>query len=168
MPKKNYDSDEYEEYVSYDDECSDSDVSSHHDDDESEYMYSLNHDPIIYDDIQRRPTEYKNLKLGETIIQVSNFGRIRMESTIFMSSEGIVHSGTPFRTYTVEWSENDYRTFFVHDLVWLAFHGHPPEGWEVRHKHAYTIHKKKAYSNALHNLTIVPITVTPLYNVKTT
>lgn len=166
MPKKNYDSDEHEEFPEYDEDYSDTEVSSCHDDDESEYMYALTRDPIVYDERNRPPNEYQNLKLGQTVIKVSTLGKVQTDPHTFLSTDGIVHTGTPFRTITVKWDEYDFRTFFVHELVWWAFKGFPPEGWEVRHKPEYTAFHRKTYSNALHHLTMVPTTVTRLYEIQ--
>jgi hypothetical protein len=162
MPRGYCDSEDNEGQLSNDDECTDTDDSSIFEDDESEYMYNLANDPLSFEDVKIRPVVFKKLKLGEAVIEVSSQGRIKEETSIFSSSEGFVYPGTPFRTYTVQWDKHDFRTFFVHELVWHAFQGHPPDGWEVRHKPEHTKYPRKTYSNALHHLTITPCVVSKL------
>ena len=153
--------DEPSDYV-YDDDFSDSERASIHDDDESLDGYLMNqHENITFDDVKLRPVHMKHLKLGNAIVHIFSNGAIRgdhFQNTTF----GFSLAGTPYRTYTVEHQANDYRTYYVHELVWQAFHGAPPSGWEVRHKPEYTMFAHKFYSNALHHLAIFPCTVSKL------
>lgn len=141
-----------------DDYYSDSDTGSLRDEDESMdgYVYP---DNISYDDVKIRPVLMKRLKIGDAILHVFSNGAIRGDH-FADTSYGMLLPGTPYRTYTVECHPNDYKTFFVHELVWQAFHGSPPNGWEVRHKPEYTMFARKMYSNALHHLTTFPTIVT--------
>ena len=108
----------------------------------------------------RRPTLWKNLKLGKTIIQVSSMGVVKRHDSLFEhSTKGNILEGTPYRTYSLEYETGDIRQYLVHELVWLAFKGPVPQGWVVRHRHSYTMHARKSYSNALHHLDAVLDTV---------
>jgi hypothetical protein len=52
-------------------------------------------------------------------------------------------------------------TIFVHELVWQAFNGDIPDGWEVRHKSQALQDISPANqeaSNALDDIDIYPIT----------
>jgi hypothetical protein len=149
------------EYV-YDDDYSDTDHGSLHEEDESIDGYLMNqHENISFDDVNIRPVLMKRLKLGDAVVHIFSNGAIKQDH-FQNTSFGFSLAGTPFRTYTIEQHANDCRTYFVHDLVWRAFHGAPPAGWEVRHKPEYTMFARKMYSNALHHLTIFPCTVSKL------
>lgn len=95
---------------------------------------------------------WKRLRVHDALLYISNEGRIR-EAHDSLSTEGLCLPGTPFRTYAVEDHE-----YYVHDLVWRAFHGDPPPGWEVRHR-ANAVHGRSKYPNALAALDIFPARV---------
>jgi hypothetical protein len=42
--------------------------------------------------------------------------------------------GTHLRTVRIKIEPGDFHNFFVHELVWQAFNGDIPDGWEVRHE----------------------------------
>jgi hypothetical protein len=163
MVYKNYDSEEVDPYSiegqQYDEDFSDSDEISSYDDDDDTYFN--NQDSIVCDNIHIRPIHMKQLKLGRTVVCVFSNGALKtggFETTV----RGLPLAGTPFRVFTVEWDHGDFRTFMMHEIIWRAFHGPPPQGWEVRHKPEYTIFPRKVYSNALHHLTITPVIVEKL------
>lgn len=111
---------------------------------EPEYQQSTD-DPGI----KIRPTRWINIKVNGIVLCVGSHGVIRKYGEeIFCGTRGYPMIGTPFRTYSVSGF-----TYFVHDIVWRAFHGDPPSGWEVRHE---ITQKKKWYDNSLHCLTIAP------------
>lgn len=103
--------------------------------------------------------KWKAICLGQTILDISDRGVIKPKGSLFTSSKGFAYLGTPYRTYTVEIEPGRMKEYFVHDLVWRAFNGDPPEGWEVRHTFDEAQRRRKYYSNALHNLTISQSTV---------
>lgn len=103
--------------------------------------------------------KWSRICLGQAILDISDKGIIRPKDTLFSASQGYAYIGTPFRTYTVEVEPGVHKEYFVHDLVWRAFNGDPPEGWEVRHTFDEASKRRKYYSNALRYLTIVPATV---------
>ena len=106
--------------------------------------------------------EYAILRIGISTLIVSSEGRIRKSNDMFSSSIGCALPGTPYRTYVVEIEKNKWEEYFVHDLVWRAFNGEPPEGWEVRHKFWEAKQGKEFYDNSLSAIEIYPSTVTYL------
>ena len=146
----------------YDDYYSDSDHNSSYDDDDLYEGTSANrYENITFDDVKIRPVHMKRLKIGDVVLHVFSNGAIRRDS-FENTSQGVSLAGTPFRTYTIEYQRNEFRTYFVHELVWQAFRGSPPNGWEVRHKPEHTAFARKVYSNALHHLDIFPSVVSKL------
>lgn len=161
-----YDSDEHlhneEDYV--DDDYDADELESYHDESDADSIYLSAHDAIAQELIamKRPPLLWKNIKLGDTILEVSSHGSIKPFRSLLNASEGFALPGTPYRTYPVEYKYGEMREHYVHDLVWLAFKGPVPKGWMVRHKIrcAASKHQKGVYSNALHYLDISPDTVT--------
>jgi hypothetical protein len=102
------------------------------------------------------PSKWKRVCMGGQHFQVSNKGHIMKPDTYFEVHKGVEESGSPYRTFTFVTTDGTPRTYYMHDIVWRAFHGEPPTGWEVQHKVAETMKRKRHYSNALHNLTIMP------------
>jgi hypothetical protein len=87
-----------------------------------------------------------------------------------MMDYGLPYPGTPLRTVRIEIEPGDFHNFFVHELVWQAFHGDVPDGWEVRHKSQALQDISPANqeaSNALDDIDIYPITVTRLLPIQT-
>lgn len=105
------------------------------------------------------PIQWRRVKLGQTILEVSDHGRVKPNNSLFGATKGFPLLGTPYLTYPVELEAGVKKEYFVHDLVWWAFHGPPPEGWEVRHTFDEASRRHKYYRNSLHNLTIHPATV---------
>lgn len=101
---------------------------------------------------------WKKIKIGESELEVSSDGAIRKKGDLFQSSEGFALFGTPFRTFPIQIdSSGPAQLWYVHDIVWRAFNGDPPEGWEVRHTYKEAKRRRATYSNALRHLTIFPI-----------
>lgn len=144
------------------DHCTDDGLS------EDEHHKTLPLDPMFDYDCNTPITEYAVLKIGITTLVVSSDGKIRKMDDVFSSSIGYALPGTPYRTYTVEVSKNEYEEYYVHDLVWRAFNGEPPAGWEVRHNYWEAKDTAGFYSNALENLELYVSTVTYMPSVRTT
>ena len=149
---------EYDDnYDYYDDEkniiYSDSEYYS--DSDDEIYYTSSNQENDIYNCKKRPPVEWKQIKLDKCILEVSNDGRVREYNSLNNSSDGKLLKGTPYKIYTTEISPNIFKNFYVHELVWFAFNGFPPENWEIKHKYEYTKKGKKEYKNRLEYLTLV-------------
>jgi hypothetical protein len=158
------DTDEYncedEYYDSHEDDIEDNDNES-----QSEYDTT---DPLASWNAPWRPcVRWKQLRIGNSVIDVSSDGQIKpfgaeLRVGYPLTSEGVRLSGTPYRTFTVELYHNEVRRYFVHDLVYQAFNGPPPLGYEVRHIAQYTNKPRKVYSNRLGVLDIFPSVVSPL------
>lgn len=162
MTRKFDDVDEDPSESMYDDDYTDSDYGSTKDDDESiDGCCFQPHEHITFDDVRLRPIHMKRVKIGDAVLCVFSNGAVRQHD-FHNTTFGISLAGTPYRTFTLEYQKNDFRTYYIHELVWKAFHGSPPQGWEVRHRPEYTMHAHKMYSNALHHLTTLPSVVTKL------
>lgn len=158
----NNDDEPWDEDCHDDDYYSDDNASSGCDSD-TESCYTILHDIVSQElaAIPRPVHVWKNLKIGETIIQVSNQGYIKPYKSLYASTLGCIVPGTPYRSYPVEYDRGDVREYYVHELVWWAFQGTVPKGWVVRHKPSYvSIGARKLYSNALCHLDIFPDTMT--------
>lgn len=99
------------------------------------------------------PIVWKLVKVGQTILHVSSTGRVKPYQSLFLACEGYQVPGTPYRSFPVTHENGDPAHIYMHDLVWRAFHGPPPDGWQVRHSRCVG---KRTYSNALSNLAIYP------------
>ena len=105
------------------------------------------------------------LQVGECRMYVSSLGAIQLLDAPFQSVDyGISLAGTPNRTVRIEVSDGDFRNFMVHELVWQAFNGDIPDGWEVRHKTSALQDMTAACeaSNALDDIDIYPALQTRL------
>lgn len=102
---------------------------------------------------------WRRVKLGQVTLEISDNGRVKPKDSLFGATKGYPLLGTPYLTYPVELEQGVRKEFFVHDLVWWAFNGPPPEGWEVRHTYEEASKRRKYYSNDLRALSISPITV---------
>lgn len=162
MTRKNESDEESPDYL-HEDDYIDSDHGSTHGEDEDIVDAALMHlhDNITFDDVKIRPVCMKRLKVGDTVLCVFSNGAIRRDS-FENTSFGFPLAGTPYRTYTVEYQPHEHRTYYMHELVWQAFRGFPPPGWEVRHKPEHTMYSRKMYSNALHHITIFPSMISKL------
>lgn len=96
---------------------------------------------------------WTHLRLGETIIEISTEGQVKAPGLFQPASSGLPYAGTPYRVLGVELTPGAYQQYFIHDLVYQAFLGVPPPGWDVRHRTA------NYSNNALSNLTILPASV---------
>ena len=163
----NRDYDEGDEYSHQDDY-----YDSHDDDDLDDYCESDGddvgaNDPLL--DAPWRPVvRWTEVKIGEAILDVSSEGKVKPHGHELvlgepLATEGVRLPGTPFRTYTVEIERGSYKTYYMHDIVYQAFHGKPPPGYEVRHVAQHTMKPRSTYSNRLGCLTIVPIITSELH-----
>ncbi len=112
------------------------------------------------DRLIKRTHIWRQLKINDYTIFVSSEGKIKYSDDPLLHPvfEGLHYQGTPYRFIQI-----NNCNYFVHDIVWKAFYGSPPTGWEVRHKHEYVSKKKRnIYSNHLANLSIHPKTILPL------
>lgn len=128
--------------------------------------YVIESDTVYDEDTIPTLMQYVYIKIGITELIVSSEGMIRKAHDIFSSTKGFVLTGTPYRTYPVEIEEHKTEEYFVHDIVWRAFYGEPPTGWEVRHTMWEPKNGNELYSNAVYHLNIYPSTVTYLPSVR--
>lgn len=108
----------------------------------------------------RQPV-WKHVCVGGKTYMVSDRGCIRPENSLFQVSKGLEDNCSPYSTYTFVTSDNEARTYYMHDIVWQAFNGVPPDGWEVKHTENEVSRHKRHYSNALNRLTIAISRATP-------
>lgn len=137
--------DEICDFCDYDDYCDENGIT-----DNSTFSFEG------FESTVRPPPIWKLVEIEGEKYLVSDHGCIRKPDTLFEVHYGIEEVGTPFRTVTFPTGV----TYYMHDIVWQAFNGDPPRGWEVRHTFAETQKRRRYYSNALRHLTIMPIHVT--------
>ena len=133
---------EYEEYYGLDGYDYDSDYTNSNDETEDEGLYEPEFNPESYEDpddiIYKNKTQiqfqWKSITIGDTTLQVSNTGAIQYPDSIFHITYGNPVPGTPYRCIAIKIAANHYRNYYIHDLVWIAFYGDIPNGWEVGHK----------------------------------
>ena len=137
----------------YDQENEDNDNDDISEDDRCKHYYQhydYDHDnDKLFDNNSIKTTEYAILNIGITNLVISNQGKIRNLDNVYSTSMGFTLIGTPYRTFPVKVEKNKIEEYFVHDLVWRAFHGDPPHGWEVRHAYVETKRGNEFYNNAL-------------------
>jgi hypothetical protein len=152
----------------YDQENDELDNDELSEDDRSKYYYqSYDHDhDKLFDNNSITMTEYVILNIGISKLVISNQGKIRNLDDIYSTSMGFTLIGTPYRTFPVKVEKNKTEEYFVHDLVWRAFNGDPPHGWEVRHAYVETKRGNEFYNNALEFLELYPSTVTYMPSVR--
>lgn len=132
-----------------------------------EIMYDQTNDNYQYS-YSISKLQYTILRIGITSLIISNTGVIRKVDDMLSTSIGFALPGTPYRTYPVEIQKNQMEEYFVHDLVWRAFNGEPPEGYEVRHTFWEAKKGHEYYDNSLENLEIYPTTITYLPSTRKT
>lgn len=99
------------------------------------------------------PIEWTRLAVGDTVLNVSTDGKFRFDGMPFYCvTGGLPMAGSPYAVLNIEVEPCVYRSYYAHQLVWRAFNGHVPDGWEVRHASA------DYNDNALDNLDIYPTT----------
>lgn len=96
------------------------------------------------------PPAYRRIRVADQLVRVADGGWLILGDTL---TYGYALPGTPYRTVPI-----GGREYLVHDLVWRAFHGDPPPGFEVRHTRAAAEEAlsagRLAYDNALASLQI--------------
>lgn len=111
---------------------------------------------------RNEPIQWAKLKLGKTVLCVCSTGIVRRDKDPFYHvSSGVTLTGSPYRFIVVETDTNVFEKFFMHDIVWKAFHGNPPMHWEVRHKPWVPMEHTRDYPNDLHCLEVYPKITAP-------
>ena len=141
---------EYDHNVEYDENDHDAYLS----DEDSEYGAENAYDPYV---VNREL--WNQLRIGTTTISVSTLGRVKLYGSLFApASEGVQYPGTPYRIYRV-----NEKIHYIHELVWRAFRGAIPQGYEIRHNMHYVQKRaRKVYTNRLECLTCERSTITPV------
>ena len=105
------------------------------------------------------PERWSQLRIGDGVVDVSTEGRVKLrdDGLFSESTYGVSAGGTPYRFVTVDGSN-----YYVHHLVWHAFCGAIPNGYEIRHHPLYVSKRARVtYANKLSCITMLPITVSP-------
>ena len=147
----------------YDDYDYDSDITNESQEDEYEDPGDTYNEDDVYEDPEdllykneeQVPTDSTFLTIGETKLRVFNTGAIQYPDSIFNVTYGTPIPGTPYRSVCIKMGPNDYQNIYIHQLIWKAFHGTPPEGWVVGHKNKETdFDSNYCYNNHIDNLDI--------------
>lgn len=150
-------------YTDNDPDLTDNTDNEDNDDDQQKITFLCDYDQ---EDSYISSTEYTTLQLGMTTLVVSSDGIIRKAEEMFSASMGYALPGTPYRTFPVEVYKGVIEEYYVHDIVWRAFNGELPDGWEVRHTFWEPKKGAEFYSNSLENLQIYPSTVSYMPSVR--
>lgn len=154
---------EYEEQEPFENDEYYSDEDLDVNDIETDDEYDTNDNNPYQVDLLRPKIQWKLIKINRQVLEISTYGTIREYKTFDKSTEGKVYEGTPYRYYTIHTLEGKQINYFMHEIIWKAFNGQPPSGYEIRHKPEYLSKYRKIYSNRLHNLELVKkIEITPL------
>lgn len=125
------------------------------DDTQSHEDYWTNRDYTQEASDTPEPTQWNTLQIGMTQLLVSNTGYLRRVSDPFWClTKGVPLTGTPYTYVMLEIEPHTTSMFFVHELVWRAFYGDVPRGWEVRHKPHVPLEYTREYPNELSLLDI--------------
>lgn len=144
---------DYQDENEYDEYYSDAETDKLNSDSEDE-VYDNEYNPYV--GLKKRPNiKWALIKIGKAVLEISSIGTIKPYRSLNNPTEGTILEGTPFRYYTVEEDKNVYKNYYVHELVWQAFNGTPPNDFEIRHKPEYIANYRKLYSNRLHNITLI-------------
>ena len=111
-----------------------------------------NEEPIgDKDDIE--VVRWESILIGDTVLDVCSTGLVRKRGDFFNVTHGSDLVGSPYRYVIL-----NKRRLLMHELVWRAFHGEIPEGWEVRHQAWVPLEGLRQYPNDLSALEIYKIT----------
>jgi hypothetical protein len=147
------DYDTHDEWVEENEGYSDEDLSS------EEYLEEdiYQHDPVLSKEDMSPQVEWRTIILGKHRYQVTSNGKIRHFGKMATITEGLHKVGTPYRTFPIELDDGTICHKYMHNIVYEAFNGHPPKGWEVRHHGDIVMKGDRIYSNALEDLEIYMI-----------
>lgn len=101
--------------------------------------------------------QWTRLAVGITVLHVSSEGYFRLDGQPFFTvTAGLPQTGSPYKVVNVELERGTFAAYYAHDLVWRAFNGGLPDGWEVRHTNGDT------HDNRLANLDMLPKAARPI------
>ena len=100
------------------------------------------------------PEKWVWFRLGDAAVQVSDQGKIRCPRLHYVT-EGFAVPGTPYRSYPLYVNKDGPATnMYVHDIIWRAFNGEVPNGYDVRHNMWVVKSRVEKYPNNLASLDI--------------
>lgn len=168
-----YDDDYYHHGNDWEYYSDEENISNEEEDDEDNFSEETDPDIPIYDEEIRDETivytDWRTIKLGQTQLRVSNTGKVQYpDISIFMITNGLKEHGTPYRFVNVELYKGDEpQKYYVHDLVWRAFHEEDPaRGFKVGHHNNTPFDDENCYSNELQYLDIYHHTICTKYKIK--
>jgi len=126
------------------------------DEDESYYSDAHEDDNEETNNIPIRSPRWRKVCIEGQLYDISDHGMMKPSGSLFEVSGGLEDQGTPYKTFMFPCADGSVKIYYVHDVVYRAFHGEPPDGWEVRHKVNETRKGKRYYNNSLKSLTIMP------------
>lgn len=110
-----------------------------------------------HEDYLDEPIVWTKMKIFDQTLDVCSKGMIRKSGGLFYSIfEGINVTGTPYKYVPIEDDKGYIHRILMHEIVWRAFNGEVPDGWEVRHKQWVPMEHGKVYPNDIHLLDIYP------------
>lgn len=140
-----------------------SDYSNDEDEYEDEYNEEDDCDSIVDDNYEYDPlpprSQWKNVKIGDAKFKVSNEGKVWFSR--FNITDGFKEDGMPYRFINIEISPDNYRRYYVHDIIWRAFNNNNvPFGWEVRHFDYTPMDSGGCFINCIDHLDVYKNTIT--------
>jgi hypothetical protein len=142
-PKVEYDDEQYDDYI----------------DGDEDGLYDSFDDSVAVP--MPAPVRWTQIRVNDETLMVSSAGRVKpfgSENMFTLSSAGTRFPGTPYSFVVV-----GNKKYFMHDLVWLAFNGPIPHGYEIRHvDHYVQKNPHKMYSNNIECLCVQPVTITKI------
>lgn len=167
-----YDEEFYNHYDEWwEEEYEEDDISSNEEEDiesseqEEDIQYTYDED-IVDDTIVY--TQWKLINFGDVNIRVSNTGKVQYtDLSMFMITSGFKEEGTPYRYVFIKMPNGEVNKFYVHDLIWRAFHEEDPSpGWEVRHINETPMDEENCYLNEVRYLDIYENKVCKNYKIS--
>lgn len=102
----------------------------------------------------KEPEKWTWFRMGDAALMVSDEGKIRCPRKHFVSY-GYAIPGSPYSSYPVAIDKFEPPVqMYVHDIVWRAFNGDIPKGYEVRHSMWVIKERQERYSNSITALDI--------------
>lgn len=150
------DSDYFDEWVGVVEENNETHISSECEDDDYESVAYEEEKTDNDDDAHvSAPEKWAHVFIGDTCIHVSDHGKVK-DPLHGHTTDGYAKIGTPYRIVMVPMNKDNDECveWYVHDLVWRAFMGDPPTGYEVRHNFWVPQEGHRFYPNSLGSLDI--------------
>jgi len=122
-----------------------------------DYDFNEEYEQSNHKDSHNEPIMWAKIRMFNQTLDVCSKGMVRKSGDLFYCMfEGIHVPGTPYRYVPIEDEKGYVHRILMHEIVWKAFHGEVPDGWEVRHKQWVPMEYTKTYPNDIHHLDIYP------------